>query len=285
MSIIEIEQLEQGTNKVKDAPKIIVRASDCYHPTSYGRDISRHHVNRLAAVFDYKKLGEITIAEIPTENGRYEINDGNHRHQALISKFGVDVEFTATLLPPGLTLEQRAQEYTARNRARTPMKPVDLFRADVIRRDPDALEIKRVCEEAGVGIIDYNTKTKTYPNIASFRDLYGVHRAGNLEKVLHIIRSAYDGVPLSYSKGATTAYVLRPVNKFLVLFRDNNKFKETRLIDTLKKYHAQYWIGAAMKEIEFSPEGVGALLKEYNKKLTNAYRLHYSIEVEEKEIG
>jgi len=278
----ETEQLDPGTTKVKNALSIVVKAKDCYRPLSYGREIIKQHVHRIAAVFDYNKLGEITITEIPTKDGLYEINDGNHRHQAMILKFGEDVSFTAILLPSDLTEEQRAQEYTVRNRARVPLKPADLFRADVIRRDPAALEIKRVCEEAGVGIIGYNTKTSSYPNIGTFRDLDTLHRAGNLEQVLHIIRSAYDGVPHSYSKGAMTAYVLRPVNKFLVFYKNSNKFKETRLIDTLKRYHAKYWIGVAMKEIEFSPEGVGALIKEYNKKLTNASRLHYDITISQK---
>ena len=273
MNIIEIEQLEPGTSKVKNAPRITVRASDCYHPTSYGRDINRHHVNRIAAVFDFNKVGEITIVDVSSEDGRYEINDGNHRHQAMISKFGANVEFTATLLPPGLTIEQRAYEYTMRNRNRAPMKPVDLFKADVVMRDRNAMDIKQICEETGCGIHGYNIRNTHYPNITSMRDLYVLHKAGNLKQVIRIIRSAYDGAPLRSSDKAMTAHMLRAVNKCITFFKNDSKFREQRLIDTLARYEAKYWVGIIMKDAQFSSEGVNALVQEYNHRLTKPYRL------------
>ena len=270
---MEIEQLDFGTTKVRNASVKVVSAQDCYHPKSYGREIIVPHVHQIAATFDYKKLGEITIAEIPTEDGLYEINDGNHRHQAMIRRFGRDVSFTATLLPAGLTVEDRAREFTIRNKRRAPMRPVDMFRAGVVMQDPVALEIKRICEETGVGIINYNTKTHAYPNIASLRDLDVLCKSGNLEQVIHIIRSAYDGVPMAYSKKAMTAHLLRAVNKLLQHFGNDSKFKEARLIDTLKRYDAQYWVGVIMQAAQTSKEGVSALLNEYNYKLTHAFRL------------
>ena len=230
----EPEQLDPGTTKIKDAVRIVVKAQDCYRPRAYGRSITPQHVQRIA---------------------------------------GEAVSFTATALPPGLTEQDRAREYTIRNRARAPMKPVDLFKADVVMQEPSALAIKRICGDSGTGIIGYSTATHSYPNIASLRDLHVLNSAGNLEQVIRIIRAVYDGKPLHFSHKAMTAHMLRAVNKFLVFFKNDSNFQESRLIYVLKQQEATYWVGSIMQDAQYSSEGIGVLKRAYNARLANVKQL------------
>tara|TARA_R110000824_G_scaffold171403_1_gene348967 strand:- start:130 stop:396 length:267 start_codon:yes stop_codon:yes gene_type:complete len=70
-----------------------------------------------------------------------------------------------------------------------------------------------------------------------------------------------------------TAHMLRAVNKCITFFKNDSKFREQRLIDTLARYEAKYWVGIIMKDAQFSSEGVNALVQEYNHRLTKPYRL------------
>ena len=276
MNIKEIEQLDAGTNRIKNAPTIVVRASECYRPTSYGREINQNHVNRIAAVFDYNKLGEIAVALVPSKEGLYEVNDGIHRIQSMRITFGPDVEFRAIRLPEGLTIEERAREYAMRNRNRMPMLPVDMFRADVIMKDSEALEIVQICKEMDCGIYRFNVRSKQYPNITSIRDLRTLHKSGNLRQALYIIRSAYDDAPHASSNKAMTAHLLRGLNKFLTFFKDDDKIKEKRLIALLGRHPSKHWLAVIQHDMHYTPEGVSAIVREYNKNLNKPFQLSNS---------
>ena len=94
----ENTEIIKGNPTLKELEKIVVKVNDCYVPENYGRPIVQHHVNVLAAIFDFKKVGEITISKIPNQNGKlYEICDGNHRHQAMQKK---NMEMTFSLRHP-----------------------------------------------------------------------------------------------------------------------------------------------------------------------------------------
>ena len=270
----ENTEIIKGNPTLKELEKIVVKVNDCYVPENYGRPIVQHHVNVLAAIFDFKKVGEITISKIPNQNGKlYEICDGNHRHQAMQKKYGNDFQFKASLLPDGLSEKQRAEEYKIRNKNVQPMKPVDLFRADWVMEDKKTHEIVDICNKTGTQIIGFSGKTKSYPNIASIRDLNDLHHVGNLEKVIKILRKSFDGSPKSVNKKETTSSMLRCLNRFLVFFEKDKLFKEEKLIDTLKKYDTITWVGMITQSAQFSSEGVGVLKDEYNRGLKQNYRL------------
>jgi len=270
----ENTEIVKGSHTLKELEKVVVKVSDCYVPKNYGRPVVQNHVNRLAAIFDFKKVGEITVSRIPNENGKlYEICDGNHRHQAMQKKYGNDFHFKASLLPEGLSEKQRAEEYKIRNKNVQPMKPVDLFRADWVMEDKKTHEIVNICDKTGTQIIGFSGTTKSYPNITSIRDLNDLHNVGNLEKVINILRKSFDGSPKSVNKKATTSSMLRSVNKFLVFFEKDKLYKEQKLIDTLKKYDSTTWVGMITQSAQFSSEGVAILKDEYNKGLKQEYRL------------
>ena len=271
-----LENVYSDKNEIREPKKITVMAKHCFRPTSYGRELIKSHVKTIAANFDYNKLGEIILYENSLKDDywyRYEVIDGNHRLEAMKIRFGDDVHFKASLLPPPLTEEQRATEYKNRNKERKPLTPIDIFRAEVVMEIPEALEIKKISEDTESGIIGYNTTTGGYPNIASVRDLRTLHKAGNLEKVITILRSAYDGTPKSYTKKATGASILRAVNKFLSFFEDHANFSKSRLINILQNYPAQVWCSMIDKEAHVSSEGITALINEYNKRLSKKNRL------------
>lgn len=267
------QYFDSGTTKISSAKKVSVKVKDCYRPETYGRKIIENHVKKIAANFDPAKLGEIVVYKDLSQGGRYEINDGNHRVLAIKKLYGDDAIFTVSLMSPNLTLEQRAEEYKTRNLARESMKPYDIFRSDVIMKDPEALDIEKITEDTRVGIVGYNTATSKYPHISSMGELKTLYKAGNLRRVITIIRGAYDNKPDNFRMSAMNRPLLRALNKFLIFFEDSENFDEERLIDVLAKQPAITWIAMIEQERHIKGEGVHALTNEYNKRLQDKNRL------------
>ena len=259
-----------GGNELRQLPKITVAVKDCYRPSIYGRELRQLHIDRIAAIFDYKKVGEICVYKVTDEDGtvRYEIVDGNHRHQAMEKKYGYEFMFEVSLLPDNMTVEERAEEYKERNKNVAPMRPVELFKADAVMGDEQTLNIIDICDKAELKIDGYNIKSKHYPNITSIRDLNDLYEAGTLQTVLRVIRTAFDKTPSDWKKKATTSSMLRAINKFLVFYQDHKNYNEERLIKTLEKHDSTHWVADIAQHAQYSSEGVMALIVEYNYKLT-----------------
>ena len=255
--------------ELRKLPKINVRVKNCFRPEVYGRPIQEKHVNTLAAIFDFKKVGEICVYKVVDADGnvKYEIVDGNHRVLAMLSRFGKEFMFEASILPASMTVEDRAEEYKVRNDNVAPLKPVELFKADHVMKHEETVDIVNICNELNVGIVNFDTKTKYYPNVVSVRDLRDMYRAGTLKTVLNTIRLAYDGSDSKYRKKAMTSQVLRALNTFCKLYGKNPKFKLFILFEVLNGHDSTVLVSKLYEASGFTSEGVSVIVDAYNNKL------------------
>ena len=255
--------------ELRKLPKINVRVKNCFRPEVYGRPIQEKHVNTLAAIFDFKKVGEICVYKVVDADGNvsYEIVDGNHRVLAMLRRFGEEFMFEASILPEAMTVEDRAEEYKVRNDNVAPLKPVELFKADHVMKHEETVDIVNICNELNVGIVNFDTTTKYYPNVVSVRDLRDMYRAGTLKTVLNTIRLAYDGADSKYRKKAMTSQVLRALNTFWKMYGENPKLKVSRLIEALKGQDSTVLVSKLYEASAYTSEGVSVLVELYNNKL------------------
>ena len=73
-----------------------------------------------------------------------------------------------------------------------------------------------------------------------------------------------------------TAHLLRGLNKFLTFFKDDDKFKEKRLIALLGRHPSKHWLAVIQHDMHYTPEGVSAIVREYNKNLNKPFQLSNS---------
>lgn len=112
-------------------------------------DKSRALIRKIAEHFDWRRYKPPIVAW--TERG-YEIVDG--QHTALGAAMRSDIETIPVQIILALDIEERASAFVGHNTDRLVVTPMQLHRAKVVGKDPDAEMIDRVCELAGVHLVE-----------------------------------------------------------------------------------------------------------------------------------
>lgn len=109
---------------------------------------SREVIAQISKNFLWARFQPPTVT--PGPKGKYLIIDGQHRIEAV--QLRDDISDIPCYVVPELSLEEQAQNFVAINRDRAVLHPLAIHRALLTMRDPLALKIQEVCEEADVSI-------------------------------------------------------------------------------------------------------------------------------------
>ncbi len=158
----------------------------------YQRDLRPDNVRaigRIAEGFDWSKFSTVHVA--PIEGGLYAIIDGQHRTHAAAAIGAEKVPCQVT----HMNLRQQASAFAAINGLAMQVTPIQVFRAALAAEEAWAVEVRKVCEDAGCVAMTYNIsqrykKAGEIHAIGYLRKLIGSRGAGTATKALGILRRA-----------------------------------------------------------------------------------------------
>jgi hypothetical protein len=175
----------------------------------YQRDrLSRHTIEQIKADFHWDQFGRPVIKHL--NNGSYEVVDGQHRAVAIDEMWG-----GKTVIPVHVTqrpkLIDREGLFVDLNRNRKTPTAVELFRAEVVAKRPEALGIKQICDKLNV-LVGYRARTSLPNRCGSINQLRHLYRYGGdvLERTLGVLSQAFpdDGQRFEAVNLAGTGYLI-----------------------------------------------------------------------------
>ncbi len=135
---------------------------------------------------------------MPGPKGKYIIIDGQHRITAAIRR--TDIKKIPVYIIPEMTVAEAARNFIAINRDRVPLHPLAAHRALLQMKDPEAVKVQEVCDEAEISIarapvMNGATAPRETQAIGTIKK--GLKRYGeaNVIATLMIIPDAYKLVP------------------------------------------------------------------------------------------
>jgi hypothetical protein len=124
---------------------------------AYQRDLgdrSRRLIRKLVTNFAWRKMKPPIVVEV--EGGLHCV-DGQH---TAIAAATLKIPEIPVFIIGAATLIERAEAFVAHNKDRIVMTPMDVYRARLAAGDPDALDVRNVCERAGVTLKLINPQSK-----------------------------------------------------------------------------------------------------------------------------
>lgn len=175
-----------------DLPKrVFVNPTDLMVDDAYQRDLNRRSFKLIAKIVAGFKWSKLKTPTCISQGGKLHVIDGQHTAIAAatlgIKKMAVDLVTVASL-------EERSEAFVAHNRDRLAMTALDIYRAQLGGRQPDAVRIDRVCRDAGIRlkVISHMIEPKVgdCASIATIRDVIKRRGPGDAGKVLGVLIAA-----------------------------------------------------------------------------------------------
>lgn len=124
---------------------------------AYQRDLtprSKRLIKSLVRNFAWRKMKPPIVVD--TASGLHCV-DGQHTAIAAATR---KIPTIPVFVVGAATMMERADSFVAHNRDRITMTPMDIYRAKIASGDPDALDVVRVCERAGVSLKLFNPNSR-----------------------------------------------------------------------------------------------------------------------------
>lgn len=190
---------------------------------AYQRTIVPNRVNRIAKNLDQDAFGSLTVGQ--RRDGSYWVVDGMQRLTAA-RKLGIG-------MVPCDVFDSEGQEHEARvfrlkNRERTNVSSVALFRAQLTEGDEQSIEIDRVIRNAGLKLA-LKEESSGWPYVKAVKALErSFQRVGSdgIARALSIIIDAWPG--------ETNALQGDMIEGMCWFFKKHADFDESRLVEKLK---------------------------------------------------
>jgi len=154
------------------------------------RELKQYRVDRLVAHFDLEQVGTPVVNE---RHGRFFIIDGQHRHAAMVEKFG-ETHQVQCWTYAGLTEEQEAEKFLQLNDTLT-VAAMDKFNVSVEAGRAIESDINRIVRSLGLAV----TKQKVEGGIGAVGTLRRVYTRGGphvLARTLRMIDSSWGSAGL-----------------------------------------------------------------------------------------
>lgn len=198
--LLDMKDLDVSTNLGR-MPRFAMVPKDClYVDPSYQRRMDGRRsvelVRKIVEDFSWAKFQPLTVVERP--DGRFPVVDGQHRATAAILHPAV-VDVPCWIIPAPETQAQ-AKVFAGVNADRNAMTSMNLFKAALAAGDPDALQVKKLCDQAGITIA-YHTgtakKLKPLQTMAvnTIRKMVANHGEKHALAALRTLAAAYPDVP------------------------------------------------------------------------------------------
>lgn len=201
-----------------------IRIGDCFIDMTYGREAVI--TETTLEPWNLKKRGNIIVSL--RDDGRFAILDGGHRWTKSRKMYGDDAKIPAQIFID-LSVEEEADLWTGYNRARKKTTPAEDFRADLAKRDLEALSVQAILDRLG---LHFHGKGEPRDNaiegIETTRRIYRDYGANSLTMILTILRDS-----MGTGQGAIQSAVMLGLNAFLLRYIDSPRFDRAHLEATL----------------------------------------------------
>lgn len=207
------------------------------------------------------------------DTGEYWILDGQHRVGAALIAGVTHLEAD---IREGLTIEDEARLFDELNSTHSIVSAIDRFRARLVYKDPEALEIKAIVDELGGEISDVagraNKDDRRIRAVSSLERVYQYEGPAGLREVLTIIKTSFGDLDFETANEWT-------LNGMRILMaKKKKKFDRDRLITRMQEEglgqlkrmahaHSQIFGGSGPQNF------YRAVVEAYNKNLTAGRRI------------
>ena len=242
---------------------------------NYQRPVSMNNVKKIVNAFDSSRLGVLVVSERP--NGKYAVIDGQHRMTAL-SQLGI--KSASCIVLTGLTEQDEAEFFRHQNENTRSLNVRDRFKAGVIAKDENTLQIQSVMVKNGFYSEGggHGTRIEAMAALQKIVEIYGLDI---LDRTLALANATWPG-----NRNAVSREMLSALMEFAHRFGEsvsNAQFAirmgskdPQNLVQLIRQRNG----GTYTRNASFSKQnrfnGCGVLVTEYNKGLgsTAKCRLH-----------
>lgn len=138
-------------------PELVWAApTDLYVDETYQRDLSRKSVKlirQLATDFRWNRMKPPIVVR---DGGKWHVVDGQH---TAIAAATIGVKEIPVFVVEASSLDERARAFVGHNTDRIIVSPINIYRALLAFKDPDAMDVAAVCARAGVRIREFTQST------------------------------------------------------------------------------------------------------------------------------
>jgi len=252
-------------------PKDLLRVDPRYQRgAASGR--SRELIRKLVDGFQWARFSPIIVAEM---DDHYAVVDGQHR--AIAALLHPSVESVPCWVVAAADVQAQARVFLGVNRDRNQMQPLQIYKAQLAARDPDALQIDAVCRAAGITLAYHlqGSEGRLPPlqtqAVSTIRNLLFRHGEGPVKAALKALADAYPETP-GQLRGQVIAAVVA------VFVRHGKQVDRDRLAKVLADHDCEQLVEAAraMKNLLGGTTQAGmveALVRAYDKGLAAEKRL------------
>lgn len=160
---------------------------------------SQNLIAKIAREWNWD-LCQVLVVSRRGEEGMFVV-DGQHRLQA--AKLRSDIAQLPCVVATYASAQEEAAVFAKLNRQRTPLKPIDIFRAAVAGKDPEACRTMSLLSQAGLTLATSTNNVSQAPgavsNIGGIREAQRIHGDKATVKALRILRLGFDGQVLRYA--------------------------------------------------------------------------------------
>lgn len=190
---------------------------------AYQRTIVPQQVRRITKALDADAFGSLTVGE--RGDGSLWVVDGLQRLTAA-RQLGIDTVPCDVFQSGGP--EHEARVFRLKNKHRTNVSAICLFRAQLTEGDPQSVEIADIIRSAGLRLVISEGGKNSWPDVKAIRSVeraYGRVGADGLAQVFRIICEAWAG-----EKEALQGDMIDGLAMFV---KKHSQFDERRLIEKL----------------------------------------------------
>lgn len=126
--------------------------TDLYVDATYQRDLSRKSLALIKAIYKGFAWNRVKPPVAVEEDGRYHVIDGQH---TAIAAASLGLPELPCMIVEAEALDERARAFVGHNNDRIAVSGFAIYKALRAARDPDALDVERVCARAGVRIREF----------------------------------------------------------------------------------------------------------------------------------
>ena len=234
----------------------------------YQRGISRlgqSVIRRIVEQFEWRRFQPLTVA--PQEDGAFAVADGQHR--AIAAMIHPLVDEVPCFIIDAPEIRDQARAFSAVNRNRTNVTMLQLYFAELAAGDPDALHIKDICDQAGIGIqrtpTPHGAKPLHTTAITTLRKLLHSHGDGPVLEALRAIAEAFPE-----ERDQFRGQIVAALTYLVASYRTHEAYSYERLVERLQDIDLLDSLAAARdykKHFGGSTESnlVTILIRAYNK--------------------
>lgn len=252
-------KLPEGLDPTKESIIEEVSPGELHFDTRYQRPVDMSWVRKLAAGFDMRRFGVVVTSL--RQDGRLYVVDGQHRVSAARM---TGVAKVPVVIYDDLTPAEESALFSSLNTERKRMQPEELYWADFLAGNEEAVGIATALERSGHRL---SRKQRGQHGITCFGALRSAYRYDEGESLL----LALQYLAAAWGHGEKLdAPAIRAVVRFLVQYRD--QYDRMRLISVLEGV-TQKRLEALIKDHAGMSGGAGwvgggrAILDLYNKGL------------------